>query len=94
MIGQLAHELGYSESYLYTLTKKHLNMTLSDYINQYRINQAIQLMIKEPDMLVYQIAEAVGIYDYRYFDRVFKKYMGQTVKSFKEEVLNEEILEK
>ncbi|MGT2932839.1 response regulator transcription factor [Streptococcus catagoni] len=87
MISQLAHELGYSESYLYNLAKKHLNMTLSDYINQYRINQAIQLMLNEPDLLVYQIAEAVGIYDYRYFDRVFKKYMGQTVKAFKEHLV-------
>ncbi len=58
---------------------------MSDYINQYRINQAIQLMFREPDLMVYQIAEAVGIYDYRYFDRVFKKYLGQTVKAFKEE---------
>ncbi|MGZ7154130.1 helix-turn-helix domain-containing protein, partial [Streptococcus pyogenes] len=68
--GQLAHELGYSESYLYQIVKKHLQMTLNEYINQYRINQAIQLMEKEPDLMVYQIAEAVGIYDYRYFDRV------------------------
>lgn len=65
--------------------EKHLHITLSDYINQYRINQAIQLMFREPDLMVYQIAEAVGIYDYRYFDRVFKKYLGQTVKAFKEE---------
>ncbi|MDU5407981.1 MAG: AraC family transcriptional regulator, partial [Streptococcus agalactiae] len=43
------------------------------------------LMFREPDLMVYQIAEAVGIYDYRYFDRVFKKYLGQTVKAFKEE---------
>lgn len=47
-------------------------MPLSDYINQYRINQAIQLMQQEPDLMVYEIAQAVGIYDYRYFDRVFK----------------------
>ncbi|CRH90680.1 putative sigma-54 dependent response regulator [Chlamydia trachomatis] len=82
---QLAHDLGYSESYLYQTVKKHLQMTLSEYINQYRINQAIQLMQKEPDLRVYQIAEAVGIYDYRYFDRVFKKHLGQTVKAFREQ---------
>ncbi|GFE43432.1 response regulator transcription factor [Streptococcus canis] len=87
---QLAHDLGYSESYLYQNIKKHLQMTLSDYINQYRINQAVQLMQKEPDLMVYQIAEAVGIYDYRYFDRVFKKYLGQTVKAFKEEHLTKD----
>lgn len=87
MIGQLAHELGYSESYLYNLAKKHLNMTLSDYMNQYRINKAIQLLFEEPEILVYQLAEAVGIYDYRYFDRVFKKYLGLTVKEFKEKTL-------
>ncbi|HEP6625156.1 TPA: response regulator transcription factor [Streptococcus pyogenes] len=82
---RLAHDLGYSESYIYQNIKKHLQMPLSDYINQYRINQAIQLMQQEPDLMVYEIAQAVGIYDYRYFDRVFKKYLGQTVKAFKEE---------
>lgn len=64
-------------------------MTFSDYINQYRLNRAIQLLIAEPDVMVYQLAEAVGIYDYRYFDRVFKKYLGQTVKDFRETVLHQ-----
>ncbi|HEL0001159.1 TPA: helix-turn-helix domain-containing protein [Streptococcus equi subsp. zooepidemicus] len=89
MIGQLAHDLGYSESHLYHLAKKYLKMTFSDYINQYRLNRAIQLLIAEPDVMVYQLAEAVGIYDYRYFDRVFKKYLGQTVKDFRETVLHQ-----
>lgn len=81
---QMAHELGYSESSLYNLMKKHLNITINEYINQYRISLAIKLMLENPTMLVYEMAEEVGYVDYRYFERVFKKYVGVTVKQFKE----------
>lgn len=83
-ISLLAQQLGYSDSYLYQLAKKHLDMTLNDYINQFRVNQAMRLLVTKPNMLVYQVAEAVGIFDYRYFDRVFKKYLGQNATQFRE----------
>ncbi len=82
-IAQMAHDIGYSESYLYNIVKKYLQTTINDYINQYRISLAIQLLMDQPDKLVYQLGEEVGYSDYRYFDRVFKKYVGMTVNQFK-----------
>ncbi|MEQ9764160.1 response regulator transcription factor [Streptococcus jiangjianxini] len=82
-IAQMAHDIGYSESYLYNMIKKYLQTTINDYINQYRISLAIQLLMDQPDKLVYQLGEEVGYNDYRYFDRVFKKYVGMTVNQFK-----------
>lgn len=86
-IAKLAQELNYSESYIYQKVKKHLEMTLNEYLNRYRIKMAVNHLIKKPHLLVYEVAELVGFNDYKYFNQVFKKFVGMSVTEFKEKIL-------
>lgn len=81
---EIARHFGYSESYLYKKIKEDLGITLKDYLNRYRIKRAIQLMTSQPDLRVYEVAEAVGFSDYNYFGKVFRRYTGLTYTTFKE----------
>lgn len=83
----LATALNYSESYIYQKIKKHLEMSLNEYINRYRIKMATNYLMKEPELRLYEVANFVGFNDPKYFNQVFKKYMGITVTQFKEKML-------
>lgn len=83
-IEDIAQHFGYSESYFYKKIKEDLGITLTDYLNRYRIKQAIELMISNPSLKVYEISEAIGFSDYSYFGKVFRKYTGLSFTTFKE----------
>ena len=50
-------------------------MSIIDYINKTRIENSKRLLL-ETDYHISVIAEKVGIADYNYFSRVFRKYEG------------------
>ena len=68
-------ECGMSCTYLNTKLKQYTGYTFNDYLNRYRIQQAIKLL-NENELKVYEIADEVGFADYKYFIKVFKKYIG------------------
>ncbi|WP_205029849.1 response regulator [Streptococcus porcinus] len=80
----IAHQFGYSESYLYKKVKEELGITLKDYLNRYRVRQAIQCILADPSLMVYQVSATVGFSDYNYFGKVFRRYTGLTFTEFKE----------
>jgi two-component system response regulator YesN len=67
--------------YLNSKFKEETNYTFNDFLNRYRILKAVELL-KEGDLLIYEIAEQVGFQDYKYFSQVFKKYIGQPPTEF------------
>lgn len=77
---------------LYDVSSTHLNAkfkaetgyTFHDFLNYYRISKAIELQ-KEGRLRLYEIAEQVGISDYKYFNKVYKKYVGYAPAKFMEE---------
>lgn len=86
IISELARHLGYSESYIYKKIKTHLGITLNEYITRYRIKMAIFHIMEEPQLKIYEIAPDVGFSDYKYFNKVFKKYLGMTISEFKNQL--------
>lgn len=79
----LAEELGVSSSYLSRKFKNETSYTFLDMLNKYRIQKAVEIMMKEKDKFrVYEIAEKVGFGDYKHFCSVFKKYTNSTPKNF------------
>ncbi len=64
-----------SESYFIHSFKKCINMSPASYRNKIVMNAAAELL-SEGDMSVGEIAEAVGINDFLYFSRKFKKFHG------------------
>lgn len=78
---QVAHDLSYSETFLSQRFKKQMGTTFNEYLNRYRIQKAIDIIVKE-DFSLRDVAWMVGIQDYKYFHSVFKKYVGFSPKEF------------
>ena len=65
----------FSPSYLSDLFHKETGVTLTDYINRYRVEQAA-LALQYTDLTIAKIGENVGFLDENYFTRIFKKIKG------------------
>jgi len=81
----VADEVGYSATLLHNQFKKYMNTTFNDYVNRYRIQKALE-HLRNQDLKLYEIAEACGFSDYKYFNKVFKKYVSVSPKEFLERV--------
>ncbi|HMM22415.1 MAG TPA: response regulator [Selenomonadales bacterium] len=82
-INDLSAKYGVSSTYLNVKFKNEVNYTFNDFLNRYRVLQAIELL-KGDKLKVYEIAEAVGFQDYKYFILVFKKYVGCSPSKFRD----------
>ena len=78
----IAQELYMNGSYISRVFKQETGESLTEYITRKRIEKSMQLM-DETSMKAYEIAEQVGIKDAHYFGICFKKYVGVTVKEYK-----------
>lgn len=83
-VSELAKICGYSEYYLMKLFKKFCGITCVDYINNYRLNIAGQLLLSSEDD-VSSIAYQVGFNNISYFNRQFKGQYGMTPKEFRKQ---------
>lgn len=70
-----------SKNRLYSVFRSVFNDTINNYIQKKRVETAKHLLISvnEP---VYNICAMIGIDDYNYFTKVFKRYTGITPKSY------------
>ena len=55
--------------------KAETGYTFHDFLNYYRISKAVELQ-KLGTYKLYEIAELVGFSDYKYFNKVYKRYVG------------------
>ena len=80
---RIAAEFSMNKSYLSTLFKKEMGMTLTEYVNQTRIKRAIYLLNTE-DMPIQEIAQWCGIPNLSYFTRIFKKEKNMRPSQYRE----------
>lgn len=73
-----------SPNYFSHLFKAQTGSNFSDYVTHYRM-QAAKKLLKETTLQVQEISERVGIPDYKYFTRLFRRSTGQTPSSFREQ---------
>ena len=73
----ISEELGVSASYLSRKFKEVTEQTFLDFLNKYRVQQAVA-MLNTRQYRISEISEATGFTDYKHFCSVFKKY---TLKS-------------
>lgn len=78
----VAGEMGYSEVYFCTLFKNCFDKTFIMYLNELRINKAIELL-NDFSISIKDISEKVGYQDANYFTRMFKKKTGMTPSEFR-----------
>ncbi|MDE5678153.1 helix-turn-helix domain-containing protein [Phocaeicola sp.] len=71
----VARYVGISERYLRILFSQYLNLSPLDYLNQIRINKAIELL-RNTEMSIKEICFQCGFQSPQYFSRIFKQQMG------------------
>ncbi|WP_419872444.1 helix-turn-helix domain-containing protein [Candidatus Pristimantibacillus sp. PTI5] len=84
-IQMIADHVGLSETYLCSFFKKQSGQTVKEYMTGVRVEKAKELL-REQDMKLYTIAQAVGFADPNYFTTFFKKYAGCTPTEYRERV--------
>ena len=84
-LSSLASMCSVSSSYLSSLFKKEVGMTITDYIHYTRIRQSLT-MLNASSLSVSEIAALCGFSDANYFTRTFKKLQGKTPKAYREEM--------
>lgn len=78
----LSEKVLVNSSYLSAQFKKELGKTLTDYVNQKRIQSAL-ILLATTDLPIQIVAEKVGIYDENYFSRLFKRIQNITAREYR-----------
>ena len=85
-LDELASALGLSGNYLSKLFAKETGVKLQDYIVQYRVKRA-QELLQSTNMSIIDIGIYVGFPSQSYFGRVFKKYTGSTPMKYRNDCM-------
>lgn len=84
---ELAQEFHYSERYISQKFQKAVGTTVIEYLNRYRIQKALGLL-KEGKISASKVGWECGIGEYKYFNYVFKKYIGCSAKEYQSRIGN------
>lgn len=82
-LNQIALGISISPAYLSTLFKMEKGVSITRYINEYRIEQACRLLRSGP-VRISQVADQTGYADRVYFAKTFRKITGMTPKEYRE----------
>lgn len=83
-INKMADEVYLSTTYLSSLFKQEMGVTINRYLTDIRIEYAKTLLLDQ-SLKLYQIADMVGYEDSAYFTRIFKNQTGFTPKEYREQ---------
>ena len=81
-VNELCQKFHISKNYLYDTFQSNLNNTVTGYINEQRIKRAKELL-RQSNHTVYKIGEMVGVDNYTYFCKLFKKLSGVTPTEYR-----------
>jgi len=84
-LGELAHKFNMSSSNLSQLFLRIEGMNFTEYLNELRVNKAKELL-KTTDLKIYSIADQVGFNDSYYFSSWFKKIVGVSPTTYRENI--------
>lgn len=78
----LAKRAEKNPSYFSALFNKEVGCTLTDYVNSARIRASLKYLTTT-DLSIAEISNLVGISDFSYFTRIFKKQIGSTPSEYR-----------
>lgn len=78
----VAEQVGLSPHYLSRLFREEAGISFNDYVTKLRMDKAVHLL-QTTSMRVYEVASAVGIPSYRYFNTTFREYTGAVPTDYK-----------
>lgn len=79
-LNSIAKHIGVNSSYLSRIFHEETGTTLTDHLNQIRIEHAKRLL--EEDVSLKELAGLCGFRNYNYFLRIFKKYTGMSPREY------------
>ena len=79
-VEDIAQWVGFSSRHLSNLFKKHLGLSPKKFLGLMRFNHALELINKNADLNLSEIAYDLGYHDQSHFVRDFKKACGKTPK--------------
>lgn len=82
-ISDIAEALGLSEKYLSKVFKKEIGKTIQEYILEYRVDRAANLL-KYSEASILEISDYIGFYSQSHFGKVFKQYKHMTPKEYRD----------
>ena len=82
-IDDLAAHVSMSVPRFFPKFKEQTGITPIEYINRYRVNRAILLLISDDDLSIESIAEMAGFESSAYFRRTFKKITGLSPRAYR-----------
>ena len=69
------------------MINERLNMNFNTFINQYRIDEAQKLLIRDPERSVISVAYDVGFNSKSSFYDAFSRYTGVTPQAYRKKLL-------
>lgn len=86
-VQEIADYIGINRSYLTTIFKKCLHISPQEYLMQFRLKKAAEMLRYAP-LPVQSVASQVDYQDPLSFSRTFKNFFGSSPKKYREEFLN------
>ena len=83
-VAELAEKIFLTPQYLSRLFQRFLGQSTSQFLLNYRLNRAKELLVGEPHLDIQDVAFLVGIPDASHFTALFKKKVGATPKKFRQ----------
>ena len=84
-VEELAKICCFSEHHFMRFFKKHMNMTCVEYVNNVRLEKAVELF-EQGNTSILEVSLSVGFHNLSYFHRAFKNKYGMTPRSFIKEL--------
>lgn len=81
-VDTLSHYVNFSRSHFSRLFKKEVKLSIPEYLNKVRIQNA-KTLLTGTDLSVSEVAKAVGFKDPFYFSKIFKEIEGQSPSFYK-----------
>lgn len=83
-LSQIAGYVGLRDHYFSRLFRQETGESFNEYVMRLRMDKAL-LLLATTSLKVYEIAEQVGIPNYRYFYVLFRKWTGSTPTDYKKD---------
>lgn len=82
-LAEVAAHANLSVNYFSTLFKKVTGMSMVEYVNHKRMEQAKKMLAQSADSRVNEVAYAIGFDSVSYFSKTFRQYVGVTAAEYK-----------
>jgi len=86
-LSDLSELANMNEQYFCRFFKKAIGKTVVEYINEYRIEKAVELLQKE-EIKILEVCYECGYDNVGYFIKKFKQYKGYTPSDYRKEIIN------